>query len=161
MQQKEYETAVNSFLDDIYRLALSITCNDADAKDVCQNVFLKLYKSDKSFKSQEHLKNWLLKCAANEARSIHRSFWKRNVNCSLPEGEIKDQDLYPAGKELFGLIARLPKAERTVIHLFYFEGYTTQEIADLLSLSQSAVTTRLYRARKKLKVTMEGEFKDA
>lgn len=143
------------YLDDVYRLALSITSNEADAADVCQETFIKLSQSRRSFESDVHLKNWLLKVCANEARSRLRTFWKRSARSLEAAPEASEEPEQSAGAELMAAMTCLDKAERALIALPYFHGYFQKDIGKMLHLSQGAVTTRLYRAQQKLKKELE------
>lgn len=155
MNEKIYEQAVRNYLDDVYRLALSMTRNEADAADVAQIVFIRLDKCRKSFESESHLKNWLLKVTANESRSLLRSFWKRNVSTDLSqanEPSSPGQEEKPeAFEKIEAILARLSKAERMLVHLYYYEQMDQKSIARLMRISQSAVSSRLYRIKRRMK----------
>lgn len=161
MEDKDYEKAVRDHLDDVYRLARSITRSDADAADICQIVFLRLYQSRRHFEDGQHLKNWLLKCAANESKSLLRTVWKRRVQTDAQQEIINLSDSrQPEETEdpvLMDALAKLTKSERALIHLYYWQGYSAAEIGSLLSISPTAASARLYRARKKLKEQLERE----
>ena len=127
----------------VYRLAVSYTRNPQEAEDVCQTVFLKLLEADVAPGRE---KAWLMKVTANECRSLLRShWWKRTapleegLGIAAPE---KDSPL--------DAVLRLKPNYRVVVYLHYYEGYSTVEIGKLLKISQSAVTTRLNRARTML-----------
>lgn len=153
MDEESYTKAVETYLNDVYRLAYSISGNAADAADISQNVFLKLsmQMEKKTFENQAHLKNWLLRCAANEARSLLRSFWKKNVQISDEWVPDEPESIHPEGLLLRSLIEQLSKTDRAIVVLFYWHGYDQKEIAKMLRLTVSTVSTRLYRTRQKLK----------
>ena len=135
--------------DDVYRLALSYTRSTQEAEDVSQTVFLKLMEQETIAPGKE--KAWLMQVTANECRNLLRSSWWRktedlNETLTMPAPEYSD---------VFQSVMSLPPRYRVVIYLRYYEEYTTQEIAQLLHISQSAVTTRLNRARQMLKPTLE------
>lgn len=154
MEEKEYESAVLAYLDDIYRLACSITGSEADAADISQVVFIRLTKTEKEFETSRHLKNWLLKCTANESRSLLRSFWRKNVFSQEDwmEPEVKPQD--PILLYLRDLIQGLSKTDRAILLLYYWQDYDQKEIGSLLNMSPGAVSMRLLRIRKKLKTKL-------
>ena len=77
MEQSEYAGIVENYLDTVYRAALSFCGNVQDAEDVVQNTFLKLFLKAPAFQSEEHIRRWLLRVAANEANSLWRSAWKK------------------------------------------------------------------------------------
>lgn len=114
-----------------FSAAFSVCQNRADADDVVQNTFLKYYSLNLDYKSETHIKAWLIRVAVNQAKDLMRSFWQRNkiaweeyIN-ELPFEEPEDSRLFEA-------VMRLPSKYRIVIHLFYYEDYTVSEIAEIL-----------------------------
>ncbi len=143
---ERYHTAV-------YRLAFARTKNRFDAEDVLQTVFLKLMKTDTCFTEPEHIKAWLIKVAVNTSKNLLTSAWNR-----LTEG-IKDDYAMDEHKtfEVYNEVLRLPEKYRTVVHLYYYEGYSCAEIAAILETNDSTVKTRLKRARERLETALKGE----
>lgn len=135
----------HKYRDDVYRLAVSYTRNSQEAEDVCQTVFLKLMEQSRIKPGKE--KNWLMRVAANECRSLLRSHWWRNT---VPIDETLSA-APPETGELWHSLMKLDPKYRVVLYLHYYEGYSTKGIGKLLNISQSAVTTRLSRARQALK----------
>lgn len=137
------------YKDDVYRLALSCTRSPQEAEDICQTVFLKLMEHPKITHGKE--KAWLMQVTVNQCRSLLRShWWSRTdpVDEKLPAPTGEDDIVRDA------VMALEPKY-RVVIYLYYYEQYTTKEIAQLLRISPSAVSTRLFRAREILKKRLE------
>jgi len=137
----------------IFRAALAIMGNKADAEDIIQDVFIKLLEKHPRFESLEHEVAWLMRVTVNRCKSDLRSYWKKNTVPLL--------DSYPAQNNeqhdiMHAVIALAPKY-RTVIHLFYYEGYSTKEIAEITNQKDSTVREQLTRARRSLKVSLEGE----
>ena len=141
--------------DTVYRLALCRMQNAADAEDVYQDVFLRLLDQEAERWDGERLKAWLLRSAMNRCADLHRFRLRRPV---LALEDIPDaaQSGDPRGVELWDAVARLPEKLRTVVHLHYAEGYSTEEIAALLGIPAATVRTRLRRARLKLKDLLGG-----
>lgn len=145
--------------DRIFSAAFSICQNRADADDVVQSTLIRYYSLGKDFESEAHLKAWLLRVAMNRAKDIASSFWRRNT----AEWEDYMEELAfeePEDGRLFEAVMRLPEKYRTVIHLFYYEGYAVQEIADILRRSQGTVKSQLNRGRKLLKNMLQEEWND-
>lgn len=157
MEEKEYEIAVSRYLDDLYRFACSVTGNEADAADVVQVVFMKLASSEKEFESGLHLKNWLLKCAANESKSLLRSYWRKHVFSQEDWMENQAVSEDPSLFYIRDLVSRLSKKDRVIVSLYYWQGYDHKEIGRLLNMNPSAVSTRLMRIRRKLKTMFTDE----
>lgn len=149
----EPEAAVRRYADTVYRLAYARTGSREDAEDVFQEVFLRYIRKKPTFKDEEHRKAWLIRVTVNCAKSLRGSFWNRRtegLNENLVFDSVKDYDLYYE-------LMRLKPQEREVIHLFYYEDMTSKQIAQALGISESAVRTRLTRARKTLKAFMKEE----
>lgn len=150
MSTQEYERIVKDYADIVYRVALSYSKSEQDADDVLQNTFLKLLVHEPTFKDEEHLRRWLIRVAVNQCNSLWSSFWRKNVDSienttEEPTFESKDYgDLYHA-------LRQLPAKYRIVVHLFYYEGYSTKEIASILHILEATVRSRLAYARKLLK----------
>ena len=134
----------------VYRVALHSLGTPQDADDAVQEVFLRLYQRAEPFDSPEHLRRWLLRVTLNYCRDVLKSPWRRRrVSLeSLPELPAFQRE---EERVLYQTVMSLPEKYRTVLDLFYYEELSVKEIAGLLGLEVSAVTTRLSRARKKLK----------
>ena len=139
------------YRDDVYRLAVSYTRSREDAEDVCQTVFLKAMEQKNIQPGKE--KHWLLRVTANECRNLLRSHWWKTT---VPMEETLSVDPLQVNEILQSVLALEPKY-RVVVYLHYYEMLSTQEIAGLLHISRSAVTTRLSRARQMLKTQLSEE----
>lgn len=154
MDRADYERIVRKHMDTIYRIAVSYTKNPADADDIVQQTFVKLLSRRDSFTDAEHEKRWLIRVCVNECNSFFSSFWRKNVDSmdaisKEPEFTMKESsDLYEA-------IKQLPQKCSIVIYLFYYEGYSTKEIAEILHIREATVRTRLVRARKLLRAQLK------
>jgi RNA polymerase sigma-70 factor (ECF subfamily) len=137
----------------LFRTALAIVGGKADAEDVVQDVFVKLFEKQPSFESSEHETAWLIRVAVNLCRNRLRSHWWTKTVPLL--------DTYPAQtgeqQEIMQTVLSLPAKYRTVIHLFYYEGYSTKEIAEITAQKESTVREQLTRARRMLRKFLEGE----
>ncbi len=139
--------------DDVYRFAYSFTRHAADAEDVCQSVFCRLAEGRTELEPGKE-KAWLLACAANACKNRFR-FLKRWQ--SLPLEAAAD---VPGGNggEVLEAVLSLPEKYRAPVHLYYYEGYSQGEIADILGLRLTAVQTRMQRARAMLKEVLSDEI---
>lgn len=134
----------------VFRLSLSYTKSIHDAEDICQTVFLK-YISQQNHISTGKEKAWLATVTANLCRDMLRA------QKSHPTEPLVETFLFvsPEESDLFSAVMTLSEKESVAIYLHYYEGYTSSEIGKILGISQSAVTTRLYQARKNLKKILE------
>lgn len=143
--------AVELYADMIFRIAYQNMGQNADAEDVVQDVFLKLMKAP-DFNSEEHRKAWLIRVTLNRCKDLHRSAWRSRTQ-TFDDLEIPVEPEY---REVLSEIFRLPPEDRNIIYLYYFEGYKAAEIAQMLQVKENTVSSRISRARKKLKNMLEG-----
>lgn len=150
---EQYTYLVKKYIDMVFRVALNYLKNRADAEDICQNVFLKLLTQRKPFASDEHLRSWLVRVTINECKNVLRSPWHRRE----PLDDHTPQLVFTKdGRgELYHAVMDLPVHYRVPLYLHYYEGYSTQEIAGMLSLPKNTVCTRLRRARLLLRNQLE------
>lgn len=148
MEQASFRALAETYRDMVYRIALNFHRNIADAEDTMQEVLLKLYLREEPFDSDAHARNWLIRVTLNHCRSVWRSPWNR---VSLEELSTAIPFAAPEESALFQAVMGLPEKHRTVLYLFYYEELSVREIAEALKLSETAVTSRLSRARKALK----------
>ena len=160
MDRQEYEQITTLYLDSVYRVALSGCGNKSDAEDVVQNTFIKLWERKEAFEDEEHARKWLIRVAVNECHSLWRNPWKKKM-VYLEEMAKEPIFSHKEQSDLYDAVMKLPVKYRQVVHLYYFEEYNVKEIAELMKLSETAVQTRLLRARQKLKEALKGALKGA
>lgn len=150
MLDKEQFTALaRRHMDEIFRLAFSWLKNRADADDVTQTALMRLWETDKQFESDEHLKRWLIRVAVNECKKHWRSPWRRTEDLEEFANTLAFED--GTSGEVLGTVMALDAKYRIVVFLYYYEGFSIDEIARLLRLPKGTVGTRLARARARLK----------
>ena len=155
---EQYTCLVKKYIDTVFRVALNYTKSVHDAEDVTQNVFLALLRQTKPFESEEHIRAWLIRVAVNECKKWHRSPWRKHVSfeeyaAALPDTTDRDMEVLHA-------VMALPRKYRMPIYLYYFEEYSTQEIAGLLRIPKGTVCTYLSRGRELLKLSLEEDEDD-
>lgn len=139
--------------DDVYRFAYSFTRHAADAEDVCQSVFCRLAEGRTELEPGKE-KAWLLACTANACKNRFR-FLKRWASLPLEAAaDVPDGD----SRAVLEAVLSLPEKYRAPVHLYYYEGYSQGEIADILGLRLTAVQTRMQRARAMLKEVLSDEI---
>lgn len=145
MDSEQIAMLYETYAQDVYRLALSWLHSTQDAEDIVHNVFLKLLEKDITVFSGKE-KAWLLKCTANACKNHLKTFWHRNTQ------PLDDKMVLPTQEDrcLWEAVGKLKPSYRAVIHLYYYEGYSQGEIAQILGISQTAVQTRMQRARAQL-----------
>lgn len=126
----------------LYAIAFNICRNQQDAEDVVQDTFIQYHTYKKEFDTEEHIRAWLIRVAINKAKNITRSFWHRN-KCNLEEYMETLTFETPESETLFDTVMKLPEKYWIVLHLFYYEDYTTQEISDILLAEAALHLTRM------------------
>ena len=135
-------------------MAFNYIKSPADADDITQNVFLKLLQERKPFESDDHVKNRLVRVAINECKNLVRAKrWREEPLDAYAEKLAFEST---ERSELFYAVMELPVKYRLPIYLFYYEEYSTQEIADILKIPKSTVCTQLRRGRDLLREAMKG-----
>ncbi len=154
MDPNRLETLIKTHENTLYRAALAILGDAHEAEDAVQDAFLRLLEKGQEFESPAHEKAWLLRVTVNGCKSRLRSPWRRRTAPLL--------DTYPAAgpeeQSLMEAIGALPARDRAVLHLYYYEGYQTAEIAEMTGWREGTVRSRLTRARAKLGDLLKGEL---
>lgn len=153
LTEQQFTDAAERYLDMVYRIALNWFRSPADAEDAAQNAMLRLWQTDTEFRREEHLRYWLVRATLNECKRISGHPWrKRTVPLeSCPEPVFSD----PARQTLFQEVMELPMKYRLPLYLYYYEGYSVDEVGEMLRLKASTVQTRLARGRAKLRTQLE------
>lgn len=152
-KRTEYERAVRGNAQKLYKTALAITGNAGDAEEVVQDCFLRLWEKYPAFASEEHETAWLIRVTVNMSKNRLAAAWRRRTVPLAESVPARDRE----DRELLEVVSKLPGPDRAVIHLFYYEGYSTAEIARIVKRRESTVRSRLARARQKLKGLLEEE----
>ncbi len=156
--REEYIHAVQKYSDMVYRIAIQSCGNHEDAEDIAQNVFLKLYLQKKPFREEEHRKRWLIRVTVNECHSLMRSPYRKRRS-DLSDFTQEPMACFDDAEQsaIFDAVMDLPLKYRTVVYLYYYEEYQVKEIAEIIHVRETAIQTRLMRARKKMKEYLEKE----
>lgn len=157
LTDEQFELLYHRHVDMVYRVCFMLLKNTADTEDAVQTVFIKLIQSGKTFADHEHEKAWLIRTARNHCLNLLSHWWRRKRvsmdGYSEPAHPLRD-DL----QEVRKLVLDLPAKYKTVVYLFYYEGYPTKEISRILKMKESTVRSQLHTARKMLKIEMEGNL---
>lgn len=139
----------------IYRLAYARTRSQSDAEDICQEVFLELVSRNPSFPSENARRAWLIRVTVNKSNSLWRSLWRRRVELRAQVETAATQS--DASTALADALSALSEDDRMLIHLFYYEGLKSDEIAGVLKRKPDAVRKQLSRARGRMKTILRKE----
>ncbi len=148
----DIENTVEKYSNMLFKLCFTMLRNNFDAEDAMSEVFVKYLTNKKAFDDEEHKKAWLIRVAANTCKDMLRFYKIRNhINLDDISAYCKtDNDT-----NIVTDLLKLPVKYRTVLYLYYIEGYKTAEISEMLSVSGSAVRKRLQYGREMLKLEYE------
>ena len=153
---KEITDIYNKHVDMVYKISMMLMKNIPEAEDVTQAVFVKLMTSNPRLDSDGHLKAWLIVTTRNTCKDKLKGWWysKRSDYESIVEPSY---NMSPSSSEVWDKIAALNEKHKLPVYLHYYEGYKTEEIADMLKVNHATIRSRLRAAKKKLKVLLEEE----
>ena len=150
---------IERYQNNLFVVAFNVCKNAQDAEDVVQDTFIQYHANKKDFESEQYIRAWLIRVVINKAKNMNRTFWRQN-KMSLEDYMETLTFETPESENLFETVMKLPEKYRIVIHLFYYEDYSIQEMADILQISQSNVKVRLSRGRALLKEVLKEEWED-
>lgn len=144
---------VESYSNQLLRVAYSLLGSLPDAQDICQEALLKRLNYSGAFESGDHERAWLVRVAVNACKNMLRSPWRKQ---RIGLDTLAEQPAFqPEEGGVLEEVAQLPLRDREVIVLYYYMGYDTNEIGAILHIHPDAVRTRMKRARQKLKHELE------
>ena len=158
-RKKRCAEAMRVHGDAVYRLAFARCRNTADAEDIFQTTFLRFYASPIPFGNPEHEKAWLLRVCVNACKDLQKSAWRTKVSAMPDEFDAPDtsarKETTPQEEALDEAMQGFSPEQRTVVHLHYFEGFSTGEIAQMLGMRSATVRSHLHRARISMRNALE------
>ena len=143
----------------IYRVCYGFMKNTADTEDAVQDTFIRLIRKGPAFESEEHEKAWLIRTATNICKNMLKHWWRRHENIE-DHYDIESPEAVDTAKadDVLSAVMDLPDKYKTVVYLYYYEGYSSVQIADILAKPQSTVRNYLREARAILKERLGDHF---
>ena len=154
MTNEEFAKIATDTAEVMYRVSKSILKRDEDCEDAVHEAIVKAFSKLYSLKNDSFAKTWLIRIVINECYAILRKRKREIYSEEITEAEAEKQDY----SELYTALNRLPADYRVTIVLYYIEGYSVSETADILKVSEGTVKSRLSRGRKKLRSFLEEDF---
>ena len=153
---KEIAEIYNRRVKSVYRACLTYMKTKADTEDMVQSTFINLINYGGSFQSEEHEKAWLIRAAINLCKNNLKHWWRKRENVDDYENLSNEHgfEIDNVFQEVMSLASRY----KDVIYLYYYEGYKTSEIADMLNKSSSTIRNHLHEARQILRERLGGVF---
>lgn len=137
----------------IYRISMLNLKNKENAEDIFQQTFLTLVEKKARFNDENHELAWLIKVCNNKSKDHYKNYWnKRTEALNKNFSKEEEEDL----SEVFYAVSSLHSKYKIPIYLFYYEGYSTKEIASKLGKKEATIRTHLRRGRLELKKLLEG-----
>ena len=143
--------------DTVYYVCYSFMKNKPEAEDMMQETFLRLISSGKTFENERHEKAWLIVTASNLCKNALKRHWRKEE--SIEDNVALASQVVESDNSVLEAILSLPTEYKTVVYMYYYEGYSTEEIAKHLRCPSATVRTRLARARKLLRSMLGGDAK--
>ncbi len=154
MTKEEFTARAEELRGPLYRVACAYLRREQDRLDAVQEALLHAWESRHKLRQEAYFKTWLTRIMIRECVNILRQQKRLIPTESIPEPPMEEPSGNPALRDA---ILALPKELRIVIVLFYMEGYSTEEISRILRTPKGTVCSRLSRARKMLKDTLQEE----
>lgn len=151
MENEMIKQIYDKHFDTVYRVCFLLVKNEADAKDMTQETFYRLIKHSPLFESDEKAKAWLIVTASNCCKTLLKKWWYKRSDA---DGDFKEEICKFSDNEILKTVLSLDKKYSIPTYLYYYEGYKTAEIAQMLNEKQSTVQTRLAKAREILKIEL-------
>ena len=175
--KQAFRTLIDKYKKLVYRSSYHLVRNESDAEDICQEVFLEVYRSLHHLRNENDLSGWLFKIAYNKSISLLRKKNPAKANTSKAnesaltaieinskyadrETPVRKLEQEEARKILFSAIDRLPDMQRKVLLMHKFEDYSQQQICAELDLTRAAVESLIYRAKFALRKSLNTYFKN-
>ena len=150
-QQDYFIQFIRENKNNMYRFAYSILRNEMDAEDAVSEAIMKGYENIHRLRDRDKMKTWMMTILSNEAKKIYKKkslFIKEEFLSTLEVENGKDY-------ELWDVVKHMPSSFSEIIILYYYEGFSTKEIACILKIAEGTVKSRLSRARENLKKLLE------
>ncbi|MCQ2533767.1 MAG: RNA polymerase sigma factor [Clostridia bacterium] len=148
IDRDNFSSTYDKYKNTVYSVIFNYVRNRDDAMDLMQEVFIKLLGSSMEFDSEEHVKAWLIRVSSNLCKNHLRD------QNHYSDEEVPEQpyyDTYNEGDSLLEYVLKLPEKYRVPLHLFYYEDFSTRQIAETLNIPEATVRIHLKRGREKLK----------
>lgn len=154
IEKNDFEKIVDKYSETLFRVVYTYCGNRSDTEDVIQDTFLKYLKKHPEFDSEEHEKAWFIRVAINIAKDYLKSYWMKNKSELTEDIPVKEED----SKAIWESVQKLSPKYRVVVELFYREGYSINEISEILHRNKSTVGNQLARGKKQLEKILKEDF---
>ncbi len=156
VENQQFLKLYQNYADMVYRICFSFLKNPADTEDAVQNTFLRLLQAAPDFQGAEHEKAWLIVTASNLCKDSLRHWWRKKEPLETHE----DQAPFPPPDidATLQALLQLPEKYKLPLYLFYYEGYSSAEISQIIHKPASTIRTHLQKGRQLLRTKLGGDF---
>lgn len=158
VQEETLRRMMTQYKNDLMRMCVAYLKDVALAEDAVQETFVKAYKALDTFRGDSSEKTWLIRIAINTCRSIRRDRWFHFVDRSVAADTLPIQAASDEDRTLMEAVLNLPYKYKEVVLLYYYQGLNLREISEALGITVSTISTRLKKARDKLRCELEGGY---
>lgn len=159
MDIESFQTRVLPVKNKLYRFAFRLLGSEEEAKDVVQEVFVRVWKGRENMEAIQNWEAWCMRITKNLSLDRIRTWKRRNTQPMESSFDVQEESLTPyesteineSMQRVGSLIEALPEKQRNIIHLRDVEGYSYQEICDILELDMNQVKVNLFRARNSVR----------
>ena len=157
MPEFEFEQQVTALTQQMYRVSASLLRSPQDRQDAVQECVWKAWRKLPQLRDESLFKAWIMRILVNECKRMHRAHWREvaveEIEIEQPDGvdnRLRDEVLHSA-------VMQLPEKLRLAVTLFYIDGFSMRETAQILRCPEGTVKQRLHRARTALRILLEKE----
>ncbi len=157
MTEFEFEQQVTALTQKMYRVSASLLHNPQDRQDAVQECVWKAWRKLPQLRDESLFKAWIMRILVNECKRMHRAHWREvaveEIEIEQPDGvdnRLRDEVLHSA-------VMQLPEKLRLAVTLFYIDGFSMRETAQILRCPEGTIKQRLHRARTALRILLEKE----
>lgn len=160
LSEVDLERLIDQHGDGLLRVCLLYLKDYGLAEDAVQETFLRAYRSWNKFEGRSSEKTWLTSIAINVCKTMLRSPWKKRIVGEEALDQLRTEDPVMHDPTVARAVMRLPKDQRMAVILFYVQDMKIREIAQTLEIPQATVSSRLNRARSKLRAELKEWYFD-
>lgn len=157
MTEFEFEQQVTALTQQMYRVSASLLRSPQDRQDAVQECVWKAWRKLPQLRDESLFKAWIMRILVNECKRMHRAHWREvaveEIEIEQPDGvdnRLRDEVLHSA-------VMQLPEKLRLAVTLFYIDGFSMRETAQILRCPEGTIKQRLHRARTALRILLEKE----
>jgi RNA polymerase sigma-70 factor (ECF subfamily) len=151
--EKAFDELFEKYQGSLYSICYRFSRNDADARDLTQEVFIKIYNNLKKFNEKSKFFTWVHRIAVNTCISFKRK--EHNIQPNYSSASISMDEKVRMKIAIDDALAKLPKRQRMSFILHHYEGYTFSEVGGLMKISSGAAKANHYQAIKKLRILLK------